>query len=215
MLKFTNELNKLWSKAAFAVKQAQENFCAAYKATLDHCFPNWENTWKNDADTFEPKVLALEDQLKAHWLELALDRSSWTRYLAGARRMFFAKLPFRLALRRISIKQAKIIAAAPNEAEGLKKLQAMQKEKGLKAATNKVAKGATVIPYPDQWIDKNSYVDDVLGKLAQHFHVMAETLGPKAVGQLLYKLNQKARRKGKARPPSRPSVPCAVSAWAG
>jgi hypothetical protein len=168
-----------WKSAVWTVKQGQDKFLAAYKATIDEQIPEWETTWKTDPH-FPARLSEIEDYIKAICRSNKMPLTTFNRYRQGARKSLLMGTPFRFATQNFTVDEARQIAEG-----GAEVAKEIRHQKNVRHAATVIAKHATLLPIPNTDDNKEDYLEAATKALAAHLDKVRQTLGADVANQLL------------------------------
>jgi hypothetical protein len=166
----------LWHNAIFTVKEAQEKFLTAYRASVNDAIPGWEATWQTDP-YFPKKLTEVEDFIKALCQQNGMNLTTFTRYRRAARATILCNIPFSMGntFSLVDIHRIK---------KGETSAQAISRYRRQKTAETVLAKYATVLPLPTDGQNSADYIESIGHRLTSYFAAIQQQLGEEVVKEL-------------------------------
>jgi len=181
-IRFSAAVQAAWKSAVWTVKQGQQKFLAAYRATIDEAIPNWQETWQTDPH-FGKSLGEIEEHMKAICRSNGMGLTTWNRYRQAARKALLMGTPFHLAAQNFTVDEARQIAEGGQEVA-----KTLRHEKNLRHAATIVQNHATILPIPKPEDNVEDYLDWLSKNLKEHLAKVAETFGPEATKRLMERL---------------------------
>lgn len=178
-IKISAKVQSAWKSAVWTVKQGQEKFLMAYKATIDEQIPDWKDRWKNDPG-FAQQLAEVEEYISQICRSNGMGLTTFNRYRTAARKALLTGTPFKFAAQNFTIAEAKAISEGGEEVA-----RQIRREKNLNHAASMVAKHATILPIPEPGANPQDYLDIVSRRLADHMALVKERFGDDVCSQLV------------------------------
>ena len=187
---------KLWEEAVWTVKEAQEKFIKAYRATLaEVAGKDWAQTWRTNPH-FAHLLNEVEEGIKEICRKHGMTLKTFNRYRNAARKTVLLGVPFDLS-KKLSLEQLAVVQTASKELKGEEKertikkvVEQFNKQKQINSAAAVVSKVTTVLPLPDAGEHADDYLEGLSTKLQAHLAVVKERFGEDAVLDICNKLVQ-------------------------
>lgn len=173
------DTQKMWKGVVWSVKQAQDRFIEAYKATLTELIPGWEKTWKENPH-FSKSLGDIESYISQLCRTNGMPLTVFNKYRGAARKSVLLKVPFTFAASNFTIPELKEIATG-----GVGTAKVIRKEKNLHHAATQVSHHATILPLPSDDVHVDDYLATVKSRMQDHLRAVTEKFGPDVTRQLL------------------------------
>lgn len=193
-----------WSKATWSVKDAQEKFVEAYRATLDDQMPGWQDNWKTDA-AFDKNLTAVEKIMREICIANNMTAHSFNYYKHAARRILFCGLSWKLGNQNYTKEQCVTLIQTPEERRE-EVAKEMRRHKTHKRALSKIKADKAVITRPRDGMTAEQHAQwqiEVCGQLREYLELTQSVIGGgNAFAEFLSKIDGVTagfRPKGKSR----------------
>lgn len=182
---------QLWEEAVWTVKEAQEKFIKAYRATLTEVAgKDWHQTWRTNPH-FASLLADVESEIREiccgkHKMKL----TTFNRYRNAARKTVLLGVPFDLS-KRLTLGQIQAIEVQTKDVSGEDKEKSVReivkeicKQRHIDSAAAVVSKVATVLPLPAEEEPSEDYLAVLKAKLQSHLELVKERFGDAVVVQI-------------------------------